>query len=420
MTDYTIMVDNVPFRVRGAASREQAQRAVEARFHDPDAKRQAILKRKAKLLEMGIDVDANFAVDETSRAERFLIGAGRTFTETGRGIQQLWYGARGDEGKVQALQRQESLHRDTFDMLDSQGTGMEDLGQLAPELVAFIGTGGSSSLTNLGLRSAALGGSKATVEGESRGVNAVVSGLLGAGSAGAARGVSAMFQRGAQLSGAAVQGIRNLVGRGANSPGGLANNMSSAMTQAQHLANSKDAALRRVGEESLAQLRTMIHGMNNVGKESLFRTQLNQLMTSSIRQVDNTLTLDTAAFVKGLEQVSRSQLTRELGRTFGPRIDNLRNVFIELGKHTDDLGGDAAQNILRQIMSNDSAAAIAAQVSRASTEGAKPGVMAGLLNTLQNTVQRTGNAAAASAGPETGDIVEDILREWDNKDIRIE
>ena len=176
----------------------------------------------------------------------------------------------------------------------------------------------------------------------------------------------------------------------------------------------------------------MVHGMNNVGKESLFRTQLNQLMQASIKQVENGLVLDTAAFAKGLEQVSKSQLTKELGRTFGPRIDALRNTFLELGK-VSDLDDAAATNILRKIMSDDSAAAVAQQISReaqkraaaeaageVTEQAAKPGVMEGLLRTLGNTVSRTPQAVAAGAGPETGDIVEDILREWDRKEIRIE
>jgi hypothetical protein len=425
MPDYTITVDNVPFRVRGAKSREQAQRAVEVQFSDPQVRREAMVKRKAKLLDMGIDVDQNFATEGMGKGERFLVGAGRTFTETARGAKQMWYSAMGDEEKVQALQREESSHRDTFDMLDNEGIGMEDLGQLAPELVAFLGSGGGSALgtaASMGLRGAALGGSKATVEGESRGLNALVSGLLTAGAAGAASGVASMFRAGGTLTGAAAAGLNRLA-RGTKTKGDLVNNMSSALSQAQHLANSKDAAIRKVGQESLAQLTPLVQKMNSVGKESLFRTQLNQLMQASMQRGENALTLDTAKFVQGLAGVSKGTMIKELGRTYGTRLDTLRNTFTELTK-VGDISGKQATEMLKGIMADDSAAAVAQQISRASQEGAKPGVMSSLMQTLQNRVQQytvaSAQAQVAGAGNGTADVVDDVIRNLSDADIRID
>jgi len=425
MPDFTITVDNVPFRVRGASNREQAQRAIEVQFMDPQVRKEAMVKRKAKLLDMGIDVDQNFATEGMGKGERFLVGAGRTFTETARGAKQMWYGATGQDEKVEALQREESAHRDTFDMLDGEGIGMEDLGQLAPELVAFLGTAGGSGLATagqLGLRGAALGASKATVEGESRTMNAVVSGLLTAGAFGAGQGVASMFRAGSSITGAAAAGL-NRIARGTKTKGDLVNNMSSAMTQAQHLANSKDAALRKVGEASLAQLTPLIQKMNGVGKESIFRTQLNQLMQASMQRGQNELTLDTAKFVQGLAGVSKGTLIKELGRTYGTRLDTLRNTFTELTK-SGNLSGESATNILKGIMADDSAAAVAQQISRASSEGAKPGVMNSLMQTLQNRVQQYTMAAAkasvAGAGNETADVVDDVIRNISELDIEID
>lgn len=410
MADYTITYDGVPFRVRGAQNRKQAEEQLNLAFQDPVFYNEKLTQRKAKLLEMGINVDANFATEGMGGGEKFLVGAGRTFTETGRGIQQMWYGLTGNEDKVRQLEADEANARHTFDQLDSEGIGAEDLGQLAPELLAFVGSGGAS-LTSLGLRGAALGASKSTVEGESRTTNAIVSGLLSAGVAGGARGVASMFQRGAAIGGAALSGLQRLAGN-AKTPGQLANNLSQAMGQAQHLANSKDAMLRKVGEEGLAQLRPLIQKMNSTGKESVFRSQLNQLFQASTKQVDQSLSLDLATFVRGLDGVSKGELVKQLGRTYGARVDQLRNVFIEMGKHADDIPPETAHNVLRGIMSSDSAAAIAARISELSAKGGgKPGVMAGLLNTLQQTAGRAVNAAAASAGPEVGDIVDEVRRD---------
>ena len=422
MPDYTITVDNVPFRVRGATNREQAARAIDVQFSDPQVRHEAIIKRKAKLLDMGIDLDKNVATEGMSKTDRFLVGAGRTFTETARGAKQMWYGAMGDEDKVKALQREESSHRDTFDLLDGEGLGMEDLGQLAPELVAFIGTGGGSGVSqaaSLGLRGAALGGSKATVEGESRTTNAVVSGLLTAGAFGAGSGVASMFRNGAKLSGAAVRGLTNL-GKGAKTKGEFLNNMSSAMTQAQHLANSKDAALRKVGEESLAQLTPLIQQLNGVGKESMFRSSLNNLMQASMQRGENSLTLDVAKFVQGLAGVSKGTLVKELGRTYGARLDTLRNTFTELTR-AGSMTAEQATNVLKGILADDSAAAVATQISRGSKEGAKPELMNSLMQTLQNRVQQytTQSAAAtiAGGGNDAADLIDDVTKNLSELEI---
>jgi len=416
MPDYTITYEGVPFRINApeGMSRQAAEAGLIESFQDENFYKDKLANRKAQLLEMGIDIDRDYSTEVTedmSGLDRFLVGAGRTFTETTRGVQQTWHEARGNKERVRQLQKEEANARETFDLLDSEGLGWEDLGQLAPELVAFIGTGGQSSLLNLGVRGAALGASKATVEGEDRNLNAIMSGVFAAGGGaalGALRGLGSMFSRGAKFVGSAAAGLGRLAGR-SKSPGQLADNVSSAMTQAQQLANSKDALLRRTGQEALDVLRPVIQGMNATGKESLFRTQLTQLFQSSIRQVDNTLSLDMGAFVRGLETVGKGELVKQAGRTYGTRVDTIRNVFTEMGKYADDIPPETARATLKAVLSSDSAAAVARQVSKLVNRGARPEQIRGHLDLLFRTVQRGAVPAAAAGEGSTGaDVVEEV------------
>jgi hypothetical protein len=181
------------------------------------------------------------------------------------------------------------------------------------------------------------------------------------------------------------------------------------MTQAQQLANSKDALLRRTGQEALDVLRPVIQGMNATGKESLFRTQLTQLFQSSIRQVDNTLSLDMGAFVRGLETVGKGELVKQAGRTYGTRVDTIRNVFTEMGKYADDIPPETARATLKAVLSSDSAAAVARQVSKLVNRGARPEQIRGHLDLLFRTVQRGAVPAAAAGEGSTGaDVVEEV------------
>lgn len=418
--DYTYYLAGVPFRARGSRhSREETARRAQEKFDRlTDEEKIAVLdKRRAALSDMGIDLERNYAIEGMTGAEKFLVGAGRSFVETGRGIRQIANQIQGDEQELASLQHLEANERELFDQLDSSGIGFEDLGQLAPELVAFIGTGGTSSAAraavNFGARSAALSASKATVEGENRGINAIIGGVAGAAGGAAARGLLNMFGRGAQMTKGMWDKVASLVGR---SGGETAANIARATEQAQLLAASKDKATREIGESALKELRMVMQQMNAIGRESVFRQQLNQMMQKSIQETDGVLTLNVNNFVRGLENMSKGQLTKELGKNIGPRIDSLRTTFRELGK-LGDMDPAKANTLLRAIMSDEKAAAAANALTNAIDKGADPAVVNNLRAILTTTVSRSPAVAVNDAAAGTRDLVTEIAAEFDRKNI---
>ena len=409
MPDFTITFNGIPHRVRGARDRGQAQRFIEASAaKDPVLWKNTEQARIAQLRELGIDLERNFATEGMGGGEKFLVGAGRTFTEVGRGIKQI-AGGEVDDTLIEN-------ERETFDLLDDDGIGMEDLGQLAPELFAFIGTGGGSVLAtaaNMGVRGALLGAAREATSEESRTLNAVLSGAFAAGGGAAARGVASMFSRGAQFTASMAAGLQKLIGRNG---GETAANISKATLQAQALANSKNQALREVGEASLKEMRTLIQQMNAVGRESVFRSQVNSWMQKSIKELDGVNVLDVNKFIANLETMSRGQLVKELGKNIGPRLDALRTTFRELGKLGNMESGQASQ-VLRGIMSDNAAASAAQALARASEKGASQSTLNRLGQILLTTVARSPLAAGAGSGGH--DVVDQVLKEAEENGITL-
>lgn len=426
MADYTINIEGVPFRVKksGFGSQEEAQQFWENEWHtnrSDEQKQQAMQNRVAELQDMGIDLGKNYAVEGMGTAEKVAVGAGRTLTRLGRGVQQRL--SAGDpnspvygldftgEGLLPSVTREtaaqsqgrERSERETFSMLDnsSRGIGAEDIGELLPELIAFIGTGG---IGGLAARGAMLGAADATVEGESVTKNALIGGVAagvgGAVGKGAAAGLARMFKPGATFSGASAQGLASLmksIKDPAKAAGTAARKVAEAFRQADVLDSSASKALREVGDQAYNQTRTLVQQMNAVGRQSVFRENVNSIFKNAIKtSTDGRIQFKPDAFVKELEQYSRGRLVKELGKNIGPRLDNIRTTFREVGK-LKDLGHEEAVAVLKGLFDDPTSQALSRQLGKEPTKK-----MADLL--VERAVAYSARGGAALPGNDPGTV----------------
>ena len=387
MADFTITFDGVPHRVRGANSREQAEAFLNYQMSDPFRQKQLQKQRRSQLKEMGIELENKPGT--SGGVERFFVGAGRSIDALSRGAKQLGYMAMGEDEKVRGLERQEQQHRELFDLLDSEGIGMEDIGQLAPDILAFAGTGGGTLLAKgaqLAGRGALLAGSYATTEGESHAINAALGSAFALGGGAAAGAVGSLFALGSKgLAGSAKfsRGVIDQVAKwskGGN-PDDVVRGMAEAMRTAQHMANASDKAVVELGEASLKSLSDLVGAMNSAGKESVYRQYMRTLMNDSIVEKGGRNVLDTNKWLRSLEGVDRRGLVQALGKTFGQRMDDLRTVFRET-QRLGDMPQEQASQLLRGIMVDDQAASIARALAQQTAAGAKEGTITNLRNAL--------------------------------------
>jgi len=399
------VVNGLPFRVdkQDGVSREQLQEALTQRLQGEGGQELFIRRQKS----MGLtDADLeniraqeegrvpNAITAETSgKLDRFLIGAGRSFTTAGRGVRQLFNRATGDTVELEKLQKTESDERELFDQLDSQGIGFEDAGQIAPDLIAFLGSGG---LTSLALRGAALGGVQATGQGEDlsdRSINALASGVLSAAGPAAARGILGAFRGTARLAAPLANAVRGFAGGEGGLMGGLGRTIvDSAKAQA-----TGNPALVQMGKIGLDRASTLIQQMNSRGKEGVVMNAANAALQKSIKQVNGQNVLDFAGFSGQLANLGRSQFNKELGKTFGPRLDLLRTTFDDMARLT-ELPPQQATAVLQNIMGSSEARALATAFTRATEPQAKQSLLRSLV---------TSSAAAASG--DSADLAQEGL-----------
>lgn len=392
MGDYTIMYGGVPHRVRGARSRAIAEAYVARQMADPMRRKMLQKNRIEELKEMGIELDTNGGLSD-SAAERFFIGAGRTIDQAQRGVQQLYAKARGRDDEVARLQKQEAEHRELFDKLDSEGVGFEDIGQLAPEILAFAGTGGGSLLAKgaqLAGRGALLGGTKATVEGEDMGINAVLGGAFALGGGAAAGALGGLFSFAGKQGANAFRvskGVGNQLAKWAKNGNAddVVENLALSLRTAQHMANSGDKAMVEVGESALAQLSNLVGKMNSSGKESVYRQHMKTLMQDAIVEKNGRNVLDYNKFLRSLSGVDRTGLKQALGKTYGDRMADMLETFRSLGK-LGDMPADQAEKVLRGVMSDEGAAQVARSLAGAVERGAPEGTVAALRNALATKI----------------------------------
>lgn len=368
--DYTITIDGIPWRVRGStrdrAETEAFYRQRWASLPD-DVKQQKAQGRIEELKKLGVDLDRNYATEGMGAGEKFLVGAGRTYTRLGRGIGQR-VAERMDDPKAQQWlndsRRTEMMEAETFAMLDNEGFGWEDIGEIAPEMAAFIGTGG---VAGFAARGAMLGAADATEEGESVGLNALVGGVA-AGLGGAlgktvAAGLTKVFKPNAQFSAAQVKGIAALL-KGIKNPAQATQKIVNFLRQADTVDASASKALREVGDQAYGQARMLVQQMNAIGRESVFRQNLNQTFQRALKtNADGTIIFNPGKFAAEMEQFSRGKLVKELGNNIGPRLDAMRTTFRELGK-LKDLSYAESEAVLKSLFDDPTTQALARQLGK--------------------------------------------------------
>lgn len=120
--------NGVPFEVDAAD-----QATAESLLDDALRQRPGLLAQKATSLGMDFDFETNQA-SERSATDKFLIGAGRTFTEMAQFVGDAFSSEELSEMEEQARANEAKAYA----ALDEQGLGVEDFGEVAPML---IGTG---------------------------------------------------------------------------------------------------------------------------------------------------------------------------------------------------------------------------------------------------------------------------------------
>lgn len=153
-----------------------------------------------------------------SGTEKFLAGAGKAFTDIGRGTGQiarsiLPKSVSDTLGLPTQAQIDEARRLDAPLMKTSAGTAGAITGGVATALPTML-IPGANTVTGAALTGAAMGALQPTTENESRAKNALVGGLLGGGTVLAGRAVKAAYQGGkALLEPFSEAGRNNIAGR---------------------------------------------------------------------------------------------------------------------------------------------------------------------------------------------------------------
>jgi len=415
MPTYRVTVNGVPFTVDGDGTQEDAA----AYLRTAVAADPTLVDRRTK--QLGLTEDDILAIaqqngermndgqpfmDELGGAEKFFVGAGRSASELITGAKQLF----SDQETSDELARMDSRDKALFDKLDNQGIGMEDLGQLMPDVAAFIGSGGSSAgwqLASLGARGAALGAARPVgvgEGGEERAEASLTSGLLSMAGPAIAKGVGSMFRSGTKATKAVGGAILNRVQAGGGDVGkGIANVVDEATTA---IANNRNKALQDVGRVALTRAAEVVQKMNDRGKNSVVSGMVNKALANSVTRNGNVNVLDPAAFNRELIAVGNGALKKELGPALGKSVKMLRETFDELAR-VGDLDEKTSKAVLQNLMDNPQAGAVA----KALTATAKPEVKHALRAKLIDMSLATAGAqvepqqavgAAAAAGTLAG------------------
>lgn len=400
-----IVANGVPFIVEGEGTPEQLSGALKARLEaDPsllDKRRQqlGLTEDEAVNLLQGyqpVQDKGQFAAqlsdpsEGMSSTDKFLVGAGRTFTELGRGVKMMFTG---DETDAEIRKREANEQR-LFAKLDDQGIGPEDLGQLAPDAVAFLGSGG---LTSMFVRGAALGAARPTTSEDGgvgeRARTGMLSGLLSVVGPGSVKTVGALFNLKKTLGKGMMESIRSL-----NSRGNVAEGLANVIDDGAALTTNGNPAIREVGEAALARASDVVQRMNTFGKQNTVKKLVTNALKRSTREVDGRNVLDMNSFTRELGGISDATLKQGAGKDFGRMLGELRRTFTEISRIA-DLDGETAEGVLRAITTDSRAAALAKTLATVKEPQAKATIVRQLLQLAASAPQ----AAAAAPGPTAAD-----------------
>lgn len=377
-----VIVNGLPFTIEGEGTPEQLAGALEKRLQQNpelwDKRRKQLGLSEDDMIALaekqaGVDSSESRAFQpQLNPGQKFLVGSGRSLTEMARGFKQLFTG---DEEDAE-ISRREADEKALFEKLDEQGIGAEDLGQIAPDVIAFLGSGG---LTSLAVRGAGLGLVRPTTGAdgaEQRVYNSLASGLLSVAGPGAAKAAGGVFRLGGKAGSGMINSITKLAEKGSvgKALGGTAD-------EAARLAQNANPAIREVGEIALARASDLVQRMNARGKTDVTAGLLNSALRRSVVQTGGRNVLDMATFNKQLLTTADSQFTKGLGKTFGKQVADLRKTFTELTKLEPNMDPKTAETILTGIVSNPQAQALAKGLNTATTDAARQGLASRLVQT---------------------------------------
>ena len=395
MPDYTIMVPTedgrkIPFRVRDVKSRDEAKRKLYEQYKDLDDEGYTSWQQNRinELKDLGIDIQTHKELvnEGENSASRFLIGMGKTFNDWKNGSAQFYYQLTGDKEAAKEIRDQDLANEEIFNLIDEGNIGMEDLGQLAPEVLAFLAPGAA------GMKGAKLIASEIGLGAVSGGVGQTTDGF-------------AERQLGATLGAA-----------GAAIPGGLAGigAMRRAVTGAPAAAKSylmelmsnpkmtEEVAAAIVSPKTPPAIAKALRAkfdrvMNGVPAQEVKLLQQN----AAFAQAKNVLAeatqgsyLDVDTAIKGLAKITSADLQRGLSKPAAQAIKDLKKTLQAVADLPPEVLTPQNLNKLADGILAGNSKQFTGMVNALQQQGLKPEAKA---NVLMSLLQRMGQVAVNTA-----------------------
>ncbi len=415
-TTFTLNVNGIPFRFpleEGKTMQESAQ----SRLRDLDAN-PAYFTMQAERLgltyddrvklfndsaeEQGKSIRAEHSPTEISRTDRFLVGAGKTSKD-------LWDGAKmfylDDKDKAELI-RQRKIEQELYEKLDNEGIGLEDVGELFPDMVAFLFGGG---IANLGLRASAqvaasglLGFTKAvdTLDSDEalkqRGGNALFNAAFTVGGMGLGKAVMWPLKGGIGAATKAFSAGKDAMGKliattKMGGKGGMPAGVAKLAGDALNLKhNNTNPAMQELGKVALDRIVPIISRMNDYGKMNTVKGLVNNVLAKSTTtpKGGGANFLDMNKFLKEMQHISDSSLRKHLGSDFGKSVGDFRKIIREVSStNPGNLHGETVSKLLELLTSNPAVAKVGKQIADSSTS---PEVRSKLVQYLLRQVSGTG------------------------------
>lgn len=402
MADYTITYKapdgrKIPYRVRGVNSREEARMKLfeEVSQLDEEGLTSWQQNRINELKDMGIDIQTHKELvnEGENSASRFLIGMGKTFNDWKNGSAQFYYQLTGDKEAAQEIRNQDLANEEIFNLIDEGNIGMEDLGQLAPEVLAFLAPGAAGArgakliASEIGL-GAVSGGVGQTTDGFAERQLGATLGAAGAAIPGGLAGIGALR--------------RAVTGAPAAAKGYLMELMSNPKMQEEVASAMSSSKTPPAIAKALRQKFDRI--MNGVPAQEVKLLQQN----AAFAQAKNVLAeatqgsyLDVDTAIKGLAKITSADLQRGLSKPAAQAIKDLKKTLQAVADLPPEVLTPQNLSKLADGILAGNSKQFGGMVSALQQQGMKPETKA---NLFMNFLQRMGQVAAntASAAPRAG------------------
>lgn len=444
-----IVVGGIPFRVQADSDEEAVQKVVDMLETAPE-----VFTERARRLGL-TDSQGNVSEDDLEAlriqhemgdrglrgrvrageaagggGNRFLVGAGHTFLDRFRGARQILAGAIGDEETVKMLAELDAEEQELFDQLDKDGFGAEDIGQLAPDLLAFLIPGAAGAqLTRAGV--AAAGAGTGVIP------TAITGALMGASQVKAAEdmtlsetGLDALMGAAGAvvlpLAGAVGSGVGRLLKRlpaggsirlspriwarfhGLNRGQTTANIIEDGLTQA---GEGVSPGMQTLGRAALDKVQEVIRSLPTTAQKGLKDQAAMGVVRKALSEATETLSNGRNIFNPGRWERAMSELSGKLGSVFSgtqhtQMLGSVNILAREMQKIADDVTPELAEAASAALLAAPARAKpIIEAIARAQAPEVKRSLMSyladiGLL--AGNELIRSGTAATGAQGLEGG------------------